>query len=346
MSPDPDFTAIRPDISNTVERLHGRMGKVRNVILCLNFFNCSFQGRCHITSLSCHKSRFCSHFFILLQLFDAVEICKRAMVPVNFKSIPTAIGSPERIGNDSHTAVNLHHRFDTGNFFCCRIVNAFDLPAKYRWSGNHCCKHARHHHINTKNCLAICFVRGVQAFFCCTEHLEILRLFQDNILRHFHLAGFFGKLAKGKPTLAARVNDVAVISPTSPRGNIPRCSSSSFQHDSCRRSCRTQLFPCRPDAGAAAGALNPPLGMIICRINRCRFYADFLPVKLQLFGNEHGKRGVNALPHFRLIDNDGYTIIGADTDKSIGRKRLDIVERHRFGFAFRKIDAKDQPATN
>lgn len=55
------------------------------------------------------------------------------------------------------------------------------------------------------------------------------------------------------------------------------------------------------------------------------FDVDLRPVGVQLFGNQHGQAGPDALAHFRMAKQDGDTIVIGDSQEGIWREDIALV---------------------
>ena len=55
----------------------------------------------------------------------------------------------------------------------------------------------------------------------------------------------------------------------------------------------------------------------VCGIDARKLGADLLPIALQLFGQQHGKRGDGALPHLGLVDVERDRIVRAHVDEGV-----------------------------
>ena len=126
----------------------------------------------------------------------------------------------------------------------------------------------------------------------------------------------------------------------------PLLRRSADQHDPAAGADVPQLLPRRRDAGTAAGHLHRECGVVIHRGHRRGLDTDAAPVGFQFLRDQHRQRGVDALPHLRLVDDDGDAVVRRDADESVGRvdgfrRRIGRISAAAF---HRQVEADHQPA--
>src|SRR5882762_7530462 len=104
--------------------------------------------------------------------------------------------------------------------------------------------------------------------------------------------------------------------------NAPLLRRGLDKHVPCRRTGFPHGIPGRAHTRAAARALHTERGIEIFLGRGSEFGANLLPIALQLFGRNHTKRRLDALAHFRLVDDDGYGIVGANAHPRVQCRRL------------------------
>src|SRR5258705_1035556 len=92
------------------------------------------------------------------------------------------------------------------------------------------------------------------------------------------------------------------------------------QPDACGCAGLAESFPLGSGAGTAARYLNSENRMVVDLIDRSCFKANIRPVRLELFGDEHRQRSVNALAHLRLVYDYRNNVVGAYPNKGVGSK--------------------------
>ena len=118
------------------------------------------------------------------------------------------------------------------------------------------------------------------------------------------------------------MNYEPVLRPQAYGIDIPGRCRCGDQHRARRSASLPQAIVFGPCARAAAGHLHSKHGVVVRRIDWRRLDSNLVPIGIQLLGHEHWKSGVNALPHFGVVDDHGHPIVGADADECVRRERL------------------------
>ncbi len=99
-------------------------------------------------------------------------------------------------------------------------------------------------------------------------------------------------------------------------------------------------------AGASAGSLQAEDRIEVDGCGRRELRLDLFPIEFELFGEEHGESGDDALAHLGLVDHDCDRVIGSDTHPGIHGSRFNGRScGQRFEFS-RQVKTKDQPGSS
>ena len=117
------------------------------------------------------------------------------------------------------------------------------------------------------------------------------------------------------------MNDLIVFRATGVGTDAPRFPSRGKQHLARRRAGLTHALPFRPRAGAAAGHLDAVNRVIVFRCDGRRFVAHFVPIRIKLLGDHHRDARVRSLSHFRVIHDHRNSVVLANANEGVQRKR-------------------------
>ena len=101
------------------------------------------------------------------------------------------------------------------------------------------------------------------------------------------------------------------------------------QHGARLRTGLAQLVPAIAHTGAAAGDLRAQQRIDVHRIDRGGHNLDRVERDLKFFGQQLRQRGVNALTHFRPVDQHRDAILTVDLEPGDGLSALGA-QRARF----------------
>ena len=102
--------------------------------------------------------------------------------------------------------------------------------------------------------------------------------------------------------------------------HVPLLRCGSDQHAARGRTGFAVLLEGGPYAGAPACNLHTEDGMVVLRVDGRGFEPDFVPVRIEFFGKQHRQCSIDTLAHFRVIDDDGDSIIRPDSQERVGHE--------------------------
>ena len=274
----------------------------------------------------------------------------RTFVPVDHQRIEALLGRPHVIADHGDEIVEHHDLLHARDFFGSAVVDLRDLAAKYRTGLQRCELHVGQYRIDAVDGLAVDLVGGVEPLQRLADQHEILRVLQRDIL-WWHLAArrerqrAIGKLAPAVP-----VHDLAIGGRAACRIDLPLLRGGLDQHGARARAGSAQMRPPRPDRIGIAGGLNAEQRIAVELVaGRCVLQRHPREIGVELFRQNHGYRGVDALPHLDLRHHQRRLAGWIDADESIRRelaggvvRRLHrLVDRQRRGG---KVEREQKPA--
>ena len=154
---------------------------------------------------------------------------------------------------------------------------------------------------------------GVDAGLGLANDGVVFRIFERDVVedRAGKHGGFGGQFSVGEGFAGGLVQDAAGLGAALGERNGPDCRSRGYEHLAAGRSYAAQRIPGLGSGGAAAGGLAAVGGLVEVSL----LHADVLPVDVELFGDEHGQLGLDALAHFGSAGFDGDRAVGGDLDE-------------------------------
>src|SRR5689334_16250560 len=157
-----------------VKRLHGSVGEMRRFIDRLNDLAAFTEGPLDITIVARIDHRAIERIAIELGKLRAVGIAGLADFPFGLEQGERFLGAPEAIGNDRDGVLQLDDLHYAAPAFYGRIVDAFELAAKHRTSGDRGIDHARYLSVDGKFGRAVDFERRIEASNPLADQLELI----------------------------------------------------------------------------------------------------------------------------------------------------------------------------
>ena len=111
----PDLAAARRELDDRIERLHGRMRKVRKLEGRRQGARGSANRRGGIALLASRERRLVGEMPILAHQVRRAAFLGLRVVPFNVKRIAPFLGGPETLGDDRDTAWDLYDLDDAGH---------------------------------------------------------------------------------------------------------------------------------------------------------------------------------------------------------------------------------------
>ena len=218
-----------------------------------------------------------------------------------------------RVGRELDGAVDHQHLAHARHLLYLVEVGGFDFAAKDRALLDRGVEHARQRDIDAEERLAADDGVGVDAGLRLANDGVVFRVFERDLVEHRagKRGGFAGELSIGEGFAGGLVQHAAGLSRALGEGNSPSCRSRGYEHLAAGRSYAAQRIPGLGSGGAAAGGLAAVGGLVEVSL----LHTDVLPVDIELFGDEHGQLGLDALAHFGSAGFDGDGAVGGDFDE-------------------------------
>jgi len=219
-------------------------------------------------------------------------------------------------------------------------ASALDRAAVNRGAGDDGAQHAGKLDVQSELGLAVDFALAFDALDVGADELEVFRIFERNVVGHGQRRGFGGELTvRGAPIAA---HDVAVLGGERGLVDAPLLGRGFDEQRPRRGAGGTKTLPRRHDAGAASRDLHVKHGIGVLGRRGRWLDTDGLPVGVELFGNDHRKRRVDALSHLGLVDDDGHDVVRADAHERVRRERPRCVDVAALGPARGDIETEHE----
>ena len=245
----------------------------------------------------------------------------RPFVPRDVERVEALLGGPHMIADDCDEIVENDDLPHSRYVLSRRVVDMRDLAAEDRTARKRGDLHAWRSCVDAVDRLAVDFVRRVEPLQRLADELEIRRRLQRRILRRRQSGGGLRQFAVSRVLSARVVKDLAVLRPAGGRIDAPLRRRGLHQHGPGGRAGNSHRTPERADGGRAAGHLEPEkrvrVKLVIRRRGHC---GHLLEGRIKLLGEDHGKGGVNALPHLHLRDREGDFAILVDANEGVRRE--------------------------
>ena len=225
------------------------------------------------------------------------------------------------IAHDRDEIVDHNNLANSRNFFGRAVIDMRDLAAKHR-ALCECRKlHRRQHGVDRVDDLAVGLVGRIQALDRLPDQREILRLLERRVFRHGQRACRVREIAIGCDPAAWLVFHLAAGRRTTRRIDLPLRRSGLHQHGARRRPCNAQRLPERADGIGIARDLNTKNWIAVELVARRGVLEHNLSeIGVELFGQNHRHRGIDALAHLDLRHDQRRLAGMIDADEGIGGK--------------------------
>jgi hypothetical protein len=305
-----------------VHRLHGRVGEEGRAVDRLDLFGRGLDRleRVAVAAFAIGGGRG-EPFLEVLGDRRARHGCARALVPNDRKGIERRFRPPPGIGNDRDGGVlHLHDLAHAGPARDLRFVVARHLAAEHRAILDRGAQHVRQLDVDGKNLAAVELVGGIEPFHRLAGDLPVFRIFEPDALgiRRLELGGGGSELAIAQRTPGCGVGDNTVSDRQLANRHLPLLGRGLQQHHARGGATAADIILRDADTAASAGRHLAPdafAGEVLSRRDLFRLY--FVPIALELFGDELDETRNRALSHLRARDADHAGVVGFDEDPGI-----------------------------
>jgi hypothetical protein len=206
-------------------------------------------------------------------------------------------------------------------------------------------QHARDALIDAEQRLSAHELRVVDSGDTRAEQAEVLLRLQRDArgVGHRQRRGDFGELAVGRAAVAGRMAHRARLRRQLGRRHVPVLRSRGDEHRARRRAGLAQRVVIHRDRQRAAGELRAVLGRIDDRLA----HFDVLPIGVELFGDDHRQRRLDALADVGILRVQHDLPVGLDLHVRIRVERRAAARlrlRLRLPRALRQRDREHEPA--
>ena len=306
----PDLAAAALELHRAVERLHRRVGKVRDVVLGHHALRGGRERRFRVPLLRGDAGSFGFRFLaVVLEKRCAVQRRARPQVPVDvdLQRVAPALGAPEVAGDHRQAGRDLHHLLHARDRFCLGRVERLDLAAEHGRARDQRGPQAGEAHVHAELRLPRHLLWRVEPAGGLAEQLPAFAILERHLLRRLLRLRGQGELPVGQPLLA--VHDVAALGAQLLRVRLPPRRRRVDEHRTRHCPGGAVAVELRPGAGGPARHLHPERRVRVDRGGRRVLDVDLRPVAIQLLGDEHRQPGPDALSHLRVRQQHRHRVV-------------------------------------
>ena len=218
-------------------------------------------------------------------------------------------------------------------------VRGFDFAGKDRALFDGGVKHAGQRDIDAEERLAGDDLGGVHSGLGLADDAVVLGVFEGDRVedRAREGGGFGGEFSVGGCFAGGFVEDTAGIGGAFRSGDRPGDGGCGHQHLAAGCSYAAERLPGFGSGGASPGGLAAVGGLVEVGL----FDAHVLPIDVELFGDEHGELGLDALAHFGSAGLDGDGAVRGDFDEGGG---FQVLLGGRLGVGLRDVETEGEGA--
>ncbi len=336
----PHFAMIGLHVSNAIDWLHWRVGQVGHVVGSFELFRRLLERAGRVPILVGGHARLLRELLVLFELLAAVQCRLWPVVPDDRQRLAALFRRPEAVGDDGDAARDLDNMLHAWDGLCLLGVEALDFAAEDRRGD----EHTRQLHVETEDSLPANLVGRVEALGRLADDTEILRILELDVLLWLEVSRFLGEFPVRQFFPRRGVDYVSWLSAAGCRFDVPLRGRGGDEHGASGRAGLAHPLPLAPGAAAAARHLDAVNRVVVDRSHRRGLEMDFLPVRVQLLGDEHRDARVRPLAHFSVIDDHGDGVVAADAHEGVERERPTLLRRLVTCGARRQVQAQDQAA--
>ena len=253
-----------------------------------------------------------------------------AFVPDDLQRASRVVGDPPAVGHDRHArgegVVALPRRLDDERVLDARQlldlveVGADDLPAEDVALHQHRMEHVGKRDVDAEHRTTRHDVQVVDAADPLTDDLEVARVLERGLdgggFRHGQACRGRRQRGVGRLTLGRGVrHDTARRAQLALR-HVPLLRGRCQHEEPAPRPDHTMVLVVRGDRAAAT--LDLPA---VLRVQVGLLDLDLRPVDVELVGDDHRQRGLDALSGLRILRDDREGVVGVDRDVGVWRER-------------------------
>ena len=318
---------------------------VRIGVDCLHLLRRSGDGLLHVAVLVANEGLLgVEPAFEELRDRGARDFGVLAPVPGRRQRVERGLRLPPALSYHGDSAVaDLHHLLDAGHTLHFGGIEAYELAAEYRRILDRGAQHAGELQIEAVNVRAGELGRGIETLERLAGDLPVLRILERDVLRRLDLGSGLGDLAEGGGAARRLMRDHAVRCAALRCWHLPFIRRSLDQHAARGGAGLADILVRFADGAASGRELTAPDAVAREVLpGRRKFGRDLRPVAFQLLGDQLGKSGHRALPHFGAGDADDDAVVGLDHHP--GGDFRGAVHGADDGGTEREVHAEGEPA--
>ena len=299
----PDAAAVRRNLDHAVQRLHRRVRQIGKFVVGGERFGGAGNRALRIAVAAQRRAGLFAQRTVRGEDVGAAARFGGRIVPLDLERVAALLGRPEAAADHRHHAGagrDLDHALDGARG---AVVDALEPRAKARRSRHQRGQHARALDVERVLRAAVDLRPGVDARQALADQRECRRLFQRHAPWHELTRRFGGEGAESAALARARMGENAVADLDVACRHLPFRGSRLNEHQP-RHGAGLAHLPGRVgDRRRVAGTLHlPPEQIVVARdVGGRRFHPDLRPVGVELFGQQRGEPGVNALAELEMF---------------------------------------------
>ena len=239
--------------------------------------------------------------------------------------------APVAVGDDRDAIADLHDGDHAGHGARLGRVERAHFAADHRTLLERGVDHAGQFHIDAEFGRAVDLGRGVETLRWLADEREIFRILERHVGRRREFRGGSGEFAVGRALAGGAMHDafcgVAVC-----RGDLPLIGRRCDEHHPRLGAGDAEFRPSFPHGRGAASDLGPEKIVGVGRRGLGVDDPDGREVDVELFGDQHRERGVDALAHLGARQHQRDGVVIADVHPSVRRVHRAGRERRTDGF--------------
>jgi len=250
--------------------------------------------------------------------------------PGHGQRIQSLLGGPRVVADHRHQIIQRYDLADARDGERLGLVEARDLAAAHRALGEDGELHPGRHGVDPIDGAAVHLVGRVEPLERPADHPERLGILQRRILRQRQASRRRDELAITGLAAARLVKDAAVLRAALGCGDAPALRGGFDQSRARGGAGLAQGRPEGADGVGIAGGLHSQQGVgIELLVGRGVLEPHHPPSRVELLGEDHGNRGVGALPHLHLGHDQGDEAVGIEADEGVRREARPLGARSR-----------------
>ena len=328
LSRGPDGHPIRTNVGRAVHWFHRRMGQIRNLEDRLDQ-----GGRGHRPNLTDRIRYPPTRGDQGVQFLRDRRIAQRrvgSLTPDYSEGIAPSLSRPEGRRDNRDPACHRKDLLHPGHGQGFVRIEGGQFSAERRASSHHGHQGVSGPRVEPIHGPTGDLFQQVEALNGLANEPKIARPLEGHLSRHRQPGRGLSQSPERSAPAGGGVDDLTRLGATRLGAHLPVRRRRRDQHSSGGGPRLAEWQPPGPDRGTAAGCLNFHDRVVVGLVSAGKLIPHHRPIGVEFLGHEHRKRGADALPHLRSIDDDSDDPVPSDSNPRIGSKGPGR-RRGRFG---------------